>query len=70
LNTAGLGLRLLASNNLSDVPNKPTALTTLGAAAVAHGHTQLRRLVTTLRRTFGGVKTFLNGIEGRSVGTD
>jgi hypothetical protein len=60
VNTA-LGLRLLASNNLSDLPNAGTARTNLGAAATVHSHTGYVDLTTT--QSVGGVKTFTDGIE-------
>lgn len=58
---AAVGLRLLASNNLSDVPNKPAALGNLGGATAGHGHANYVDLTTA--QNVGGVKTFLDGIE-------
>lgn len=59
LNTA-LGLRLLASNNLSDLANAGTARTNLGAAATVHSHTGYVDLTTD--QTAAGIKTFSDGL--------
>lgn len=62
LNTA-LGLRLLASNNLSDLTNKPQAITNLGAAAAVHSHAYVD---LTSAQNVGGVKTFTDGLKAAS----
>lgn len=61
---AALAARLLASNNLSDLTNKPLAVTNLGAAAAAHGHSNYVDLTTA--QNVSGVKTFIDGLKASS----